>query len=59
MGAPLAEGAPARRCDLVLFEGGAGLMIDDLMMIHASEAAGKVAAEPAALYATKRRRLPL
>ena len=58
-GAPLAEGAPARRGDLVLFEGGAGLMIDDLMMIHASQAAGKVAVEPASLYAVERRRLPL
>jgi len=58
-GAPLAEGAPARRCDLVLFEAGAGLMIDDLMMIHASAAAGKVTVEPAALHATRRRRLPL
>jgi hypothetical protein len=53
------QAASARRGDLVLFEGGAGLMIDDLMMIHASRAAGKVSVEPAALYATERRRLPL
>jgi hypothetical protein len=58
-GAPVPEGAPARRGDLVLFEGGAGLMIDDLLMIHAGRAAGKVHVEPAALYATERRRPPL
>jgi hypothetical protein len=39
--------------------GGAGLMIDDLLMIHASQAAGKVLVEPIALYAAERRRLPL
>lgn len=49
----------ARRGDLVLFEGGAGLMVDDLMMIHAGRAAGKVTVEPAALYAATRRRLAL
>ena len=43
----------ARRGDLALFEGGAGLMVDDLMMIHASRAAGKVTVEPAALYAAE------
>jgi hypothetical protein len=58
-GEPVAEKAVARRGDLVLFEGGAGLMIDDLMMIHASRAAGKVTVEPAALYVTERRRAPL
>ena len=58
VGTPLAEGAAARRGDLALFDGGAGLMIDDLMMIHASAAAGKVAVEPAALHPGERRRLP-
>ncbi len=58
-GEAVAEGAPARRCDLVLFDGGAGLMVDDLMMIHASQAAGKVTVEPASLHAAERRRLPL
>jgi hypothetical protein len=59
LGAPVPEEAPARRGDLVLFEGGAGLMVDDLLMIHASRAAGKVCVEPASLRETKRRRLPL
>lgn len=58
-GSPLPASAPARRGDLVLFDGGAGLMIDDLMMIHASAAAGKVTVEPAALHPGQRRRLPL
>jgi hypothetical protein len=65
-GAPLPAGAPARRGDLVLFDpgsgpgqaGGAGLMIDDLLMIHASRAAGKVVVEPVSLYETQNRRLP-
>jgi len=59
IGAPVPEGAPSRRGDLVLFDGGAGLMVDDLLMIHAGRAAGKVAVEPASLYATARRRLSL
>jgi hypothetical protein len=58
-GAAVPEGAPARRGDLALFDGGAGLMIDDLLMIHASQAAGKVVVEPRAPYAAQRRRLPL
>jgi Bacterial dipeptidyl-peptidase Sh3 domain/NlpC/P60 family len=58
-GSPLPAAAPSRRGDLVLFEGGAGLMVDDLLMIHAGAAAGKVAVEPAALHAGTRRRLPL
>jgi len=57
LGAPVPDDAPSRRGDLVLFEGGAGLMIDDLMMIHAGRARGKVAVEPASLYAMTRRRL--
>jgi hypothetical protein len=62
LGAPVAEGAPCRRGDLILFEGGAGLMVDDLMMIHASAAAGKVTVEalaPLAACITARRRLPI
>jgi hypothetical protein len=58
-GDPLPGEAASRRGDLALFEGGAGLMVDDLMMIHASAAAGKVAVEPAALYSCERRRLSL
>jgi len=54
-----ATGAP-RHGDLVLFEGGAGLMIDDLMLIHASREAGKVTTTPLALMeGAERRRLPL
>lgn len=62
LGEPVPAGTAARRGDLVLFEGGGGLMIDDLMMIHASEAAGKVVVEPLAALgapAVARRRLPL
>lgn len=59
VGTAPAEGAAARRGDLALFDGGAGLMIDDLMMIHAGVATGKVGVEPAALYAARMRRLPL
>ena len=44
---------------IVLFEDGAGLMVDDLLMIHAGCAAGKVTVEPAAPFAMERRRLPL
>jgi hypothetical protein len=58
-GAPVPDEAPARRGDLVLFEGGAGLMVDDLLMIHASAATGKVCVEPASLFETQRRRLAL
>jgi hypothetical protein len=67
IGTPVPKGTAARRGDLVLFDpgtgpgqpGGAGLMIDDLMMIDASRAAGKVHVEPAALYETECRRLPI
>jgi hypothetical protein len=59
LGSAVPDAAPSRRGDLLLFEGGAGLMVDDLMMIHAGAAAGKVSVEPAALYPGERRRLPL
>ena len=49
----------ARRGDLVIADDVAGLMIDDLMMIHASGAAGKVTVEPLALYDAQLRRLPI
>ena len=55
-----AAAGAARHGDLVLFEGGAGLMIDDLMLIHASREAGKVTTAPLALIdGAERRRLPL
>ena len=61
LGEPLREAAPLRRGDLVLFDGEAGLMIDDLMLIRASPAAGKVTVEPVAVIERpemERRRLP-
>ena len=57
LGEPIPDGAPAQRGDLVFFDGGAGLMVDDLLMIHASAAAGKVCVEPASLFQTRLRRL--
>ena len=48
LGNEVSELAPSRRGDLVFGEeGGGGLMIDDLLMIHASRAAGKVTVAPA------------
>ena len=57
VGESVPAGEPTRRGDLVLFDGGAGLAIDDGHMIHACPAAGKVhvAALPHAV--TERRRL--
>jgi len=48
LGAEVPEGAKARRGDLVLTQDGGGLMIDDILLIHANRAAGKVCVEPAA-----------
>ena len=62
IGQPVPEAAPLRRGDLILFDGDAGLMIDDLMMIHASPSAGKVTVEPVSIFqcpGMERRRLPL
>ena len=62
LGAPLPEAAPLRRGDLILFDGEAGLMIDDLLLIRASPDAGKVTVEPVAVLerpGMERRRLPL
>jgi len=62
LGEPLAAGAPLRRGDLILFDGDGGLMVDDLLMIHASPQAGKVTVEPIAILdrpGMERRRLPL
>ncbi len=50
LGKPVPNGAPLRRGDLVISGEAAGLMIDDLMLIHASREAGKVTAAPAALF---------
>lgn len=43
LGEEVPQGAPLRRGDLVLYDGGAGLMIDDLMAIHCGREAGHVA----------------
>ncbi|HWT12233.1 MAG TPA: NlpC/P60 family protein [Allosphingosinicella sp.] len=62
LGEPLPQGAPARRGDLVLFDDEAGLMVDDLLIIHASRAAGKVTVDPVAILGPagmERRRLPV
>ncbi|MGQ0558993.1 MAG: C40 family peptidase [Sphingosinicella sp.] len=61
MGRKVADTAKCRRCDIVFVGNVIGLMIDDLLMIHASEAAGKVTVEPISLYDSgplERRRLP-
>ena len=62
LGEPIAETAPLRRGDLILFDGDAGLMIDDLLMIHACPTAGKVTVAPIGSFDSvdmERRRLPL
>jgi hypothetical protein len=62
LGDALPETAPLRRGDLILFDGDAGLMVDDLLMIHASRAAGKVTVDPVSILDSpgmERRRLPL
>ena len=62
LGDPVPEAAPSRRGDLVLFDGEAGLMIDDLLMIHACPSAGKVTVAPIATLDSgdlERRRLSL
>ncbi|HYI46945.1 MAG TPA: NlpC/P60 family protein [Allosphingosinicella sp.] len=56
LGAAVRDGAPSRRGDLVLSEAGGGLMLDDLLMIHASRDAGKVCVQPAAALAGAIRR---
>ena len=62
LGDPIAAETTLRRGDLVLFEGDAGLMVDDLLMIHASPTAGKVTVDPVATIdrpGMERRRLPI
>ncbi|MDQ4087345.1 MAG: C40 family peptidase [Pseudomonadota bacterium] len=62
LGEPLPERAPLRRGDLVLFDGDVGLMVDDLLMIHACPSAGKVTVDPVAVVdrpGLERRRLAL
>jgi len=57
LGGEVPDLAPSRRGDLVFGEeGGSGLMIDDLLMIHASKAAGKVTVSPASSLGTLIRR---
>lgn len=62
LGQPIPEAAPLHRGDLILFDGDAGLMIDDLLMIHASPSAGKVTVDPVSIFDDRgmdRRRLPI
>ena len=62
LGQPLPDTAPLRRGDLILCDGDAGLMVDDLLMIHASPAAGKVTVDPIVILdrpGLERRRLPI
>jgi hypothetical protein len=58
IGAAVPDGAPSRRGDLVLTESGGGLMLDDLLLIHASRDAGKVCVAPAAALGPAVRRRP-
>jgi len=53
VGAPVADGAPLRRGDIVIAGAEGGVMIDDLMLIHACRAAGKVNVEPVAVVETR------
>lgn len=50
LGEAIGPGATLHRGDLVLHDDGAGLMIDDLMMIHVGRAVGHVAVGPAKEY---------
>ncbi len=62
LGEKLPPTARLRRNDLVLSDHVSGLMLDDLMMIHACQKAGKVCVEPVALHngpGLERRRLPI
>lgn len=49
VGSALPEKCALRRGDLVFAGDEGGIMIDDLMLLHASRAAGKVTAEPVAV----------
>jgi NlpC/P60 family len=53
IGAEVAKGAPLKRGDIVIAGEEGGVMIDDLMLIHASRSAGKVAVEPVAVLETR------
>jgi len=58
LGAAVPDRAPSHRGDLVLTETGGGLMLDDMMMIHASREAGKVCVAPASALGPAVRRRP-
>lgn len=51
IGEALPEGKPLKRGDLVFFDGGAAMMIDDRMLIRSSREAGRVVVEPLAVLA--------
>jgi hypothetical protein len=48
LGAEVPKGAPLKRGDIVIAGDEGGVMMDDLMLIHACSASGKVTVEPAA-----------
>jgi len=48
LGAAIDEGGELHRGDLILCDGDAGLMVDDLLVIHACPKAGKVTVDPVA-----------
>ncbi len=62
LGVEVDAGAALRRGDLILCDGDAGLMVDDLLVIHVCPKAGKVTVDPVSLLespGSSRRRLLL
>lgn len=53
LGRALDAGEPACRGDLVVLTGHVGIMVDDIMMIHASRSNGKVCVEPVSKVAER------
>ncbi len=49
LGTEIGEGDSLRRGDLIVWQDDAGLMVDDLLVIHACPKAGKVTVDPIAL----------
>ncbi len=49
LGEPVTDGGGLKRGDLIVFDDHAGLMIDDLMLVHACRDNGRVLAEPLAI----------
>lgn len=53
LGSDVPAGAPLKRGDIVIAGDEGGIMMDDLMLIHACRASGKVTVEPAARVAER------